>query len=515
MVNIATGINAGETVERTEGSRTFAIVVCLFSSLGGLFFGYDQGVSGGVLIMDSFLKAFCVGYNNYTLEQCQADASDLPSPWLTFTTLYNVIYYLGCVVGAFSAGFLADRFGRRFAIFFASIVFCAGTCWLCWSPAMAHDSVLGARFFAGVGVGSSSFSLPIFAAEMAPKEFRGMLSGFMQMTVVTGLLIAGIVNIIVKHNPEGWRITNGVCMIAPVILMIGIFFVPESPRWLYVHKGKEAAKVDLKRLRQTENVDAELTGIEDAVLEEGDGKSKFSDVFHPKIRRRLFIACSLQFLQQATGINPMFTYGGQIFQEVVGNGIISLLILQIVNFLATIPGMYWVDRYGRRSMLLCGGVGMVISHLLSAIIFSAGCTGSEGCDKGSGWAIIIFSAFFIFNFAYSWGPICWVYPAEIFPLHVRATAVSLSSMSNWCVGTLMIGIQKLFPYLHINGVFFLFAALCSGATAFVYFMCPETKGILLEDIEALFNGTSSSEGKDEVERDQSQYSKAATPKNLV
>ncbi|EQC33654.1 hypothetical protein SDRG_08758 [Saprolegnia diclina VS20] len=357
---------------------------------------------------------------------------------------------------------------------------------------MGHTLALIARIIQGMGVGNSSFSLPIFGAEMAPKELRGMLSGFMQMSIVTGILLAGIINIVVEKQEKGWRTTNAVAMAFPVIVMAGIFFVPESPRWLYKAKGREVAETELKRLRRTENVGAELQAIGDALEEEGHDSATWADLWHPSIRPRLIIAMLLQLLQQATGINPVFVYGGQIFKDVVGDGLTSLLILQIVNFVSTIPAMYWVDKIGRRKLLLLGGAGMVIGHLVSAIAFSAGCHGDtedSGCSKGAGWTMIVFTAFFIFNFAISWGPICWIYPAEIFPMNVRAKAVSASTMTNWCMGALMIGIPKLFPYLNINGVFFLFAALCTVAGVYVYFKCPETKGVLLEDIEQLFSGS--------------------------
>ncbi|RLN86318.1 hypothetical protein BBJ28_00025462, partial [Nothophytophthora sp. Chile5] len=349
-------------------------------------------------------------------------------------------------------------------------------------------------------------SLPLFGAEMAPKELRGLLSGFMQMTVVTGLLVANVVNLAVEHAREGWRYTNAVAMLAPLVVMVGIFCVPESPRWIYKHKGRAAALKTLQRLRQTEYVTHELDAIgEQLALEKGVGvptptggsaanstsSSSWRGMWHvASIRRRLLIAMTLQLLQQATGINPVFTYGGQIFKDVVGNGILSLLVLTGVNFLSTIPAMRWVDTCGRRQLLLLGAAGMFLGHLISALTFTVGCHGNtenSGCSAGAGYVIIAATAFFVFNFAISWGPVCWIYPTEIFPMHVRACAVSVSTMTNWAMGALMIGVPKLFPYLNVNGVFFLFAVLCAVCGVFVYCTCPETKGILLEEIEALFD----------------------------
>ncbi|CAK4086723.1 unnamed protein product [Aphanomyces euteiches] len=483
-------VTDGDNSIPTEGSKAYAIIVCVFASLGGIFFGYDQGVTGGVIVMDSFLRDFCVGYDGNTMTDCTSTSATLPENWLNYTTLYNVLYYIGCIFGAVLGGLIADKLGRRASIFFSGFIFCIGTCMLVFSNSGNHILTLIARIIQGFGVGNSSFSIPIFGAEMAPKELRGMLSGFMQMTVVTGLLLAGIINYIVKDTHHGWRTTNAVAMAFPVILMIGIYFVPESPRWLYQRKGREAAETSLKRLRKTDNIGDELKAIGDALEEEGADEVTWKDVFHPSVRRRVFIAMALQFLQQASGINPVFTYGAQIFKDVLGDGIAILLLLQIINFLSTIPAMYYIDKTGRRGLLLLGAAGMTLGHLVFGIAFTAGCKGNDkdlGCSKTTGWIMIVATGFFIFNFAISWGPICWVYAAEIFPLKVRAKAVSLSSGANWTMGAAMVGIPKLFPYLHVNGVFFLFCALAALSGVFVYFYCPETRNLMLEDIEKLFN----------------------------
>ncbi|RLN21199.1 hypothetical protein BBJ28_00008237 [Nothophytophthora sp. Chile5] len=473
----------------TEGNRTYAIIVCIFASLGGIFFGYDQGVTGGVLVMESFLNDFCVGWHGQTMTDCTKSTSELPQRWVDYTLWYNMTYNIGCMVGAIAGGWIADKFGRRLTIFQAGTLFCLGTLWLAFCPSQAHGSLLVARVIQGMGVGNSSFSLPLFGAEMAPKELRGFLSGFMQMTVVTGLLTANIVNQLIENHERGWRITNGVAMVAPLVVMLGIFFVPESPRWTYLHKGKDAASAVLKQLRQTRKIGRELRAIGAQIAREGE-PGGYKELMEPSVLKRVIIAMLLQVLQQATGINPVFTYGGLIFKDVVGDGIFSVLVLSIVNFVSTIPAMRWVDSYGRRQLLLVGSVGMVVGHLLSGIFFTIGCDGdteSSGCSKGAGYAIIVGTSFFIFNFAISWGPVCWIYPAEIFPLNVRSMAVSLSTMANWLMGVVMTWVVKLFPSLNINGVFFLFSGTCVVSGVFVFYLCPETKGILLEDIESLFN----------------------------
>ncbi|KAF4029332.1 Sugar (and other) transporter [Phytophthora infestans] len=410
----------------TEGSRTYAIIVCVFATLGGLFFGYDQGVTSGVLIMDSFIYDYCVGWHNFTYEQCVASASDLPAEWTDFTVWYNMAYNLGCLGGAFVGGIVADKLGRRWTIFTAGLLFCIGTSWVCFNKAHEHTLMYIARVIQGFGVGNSSFSLPLFGAEMAPKELRGLLSGFMQMTVVTGLFLANVVNIIVENRAHGWRTTNGVAMAAPIVVMLGIFFVPESPRWTYLHKGKEEAERVPKRLRQMDNVGHELQVIGDQVEEELAASKGLAELLEPAIFKRVVTAMLLQVLQQATGINPIMSYGALIFKDITNAGIYSAFFIPGVNFLTTIPVMRWVDTFGRRQLLLIGAVGMVTGHLFAAILFTAICDGNvddAGCPKVGGWFICLGSAFFVFNFAISWDPVCWIYPVEIFPLGVRASAV--------------------------------------------------------------------------------------------
>lgn len=196
---------------REEGkpSNSYSIFVCIFASMGGLFFGYDQGVTGGVLLMPSFVEDFCIDQWNATKSDCTLDAIELPQNWTTYTTLFNVIYYLGCIFGSGAASYTIERFGRRACIFSASLLFSMGTIWVIATPSGYHNVALCGRFVEGMGVGTVSFATPIYGAEMAPPKLRGMLSGFMQMMVVTGLLLAGIANSIVAEWQHGWRITNG------------------------------------------------------------------------------------------------------------------------------------------------------------------------------------------------------------------------------------------------------------------------------------------------------------------
>ncbi|EEY57546.1 sugar transporter, putative [Phytophthora infestans T30-4] len=407
----------------TTGSTRYAIIVCAFASLGGFFFGYDQGVTSGVLIMDSFLNDYCVGWHNFTYDDCTRSSSDIPGQWTSFTVWYNMVYNLGCLVGALIGGYVADSYGRRATIFSAGVLFCIGTTWVCLNPAQDHTLMYIARIVQGFGVGNSSFSLPLFGSEMAPKELRARLSGLMVLPVTFGQWLANLINILVMDDSNGWRISNAVSMIPPVIV------IGYDKRTTCAMSSKRS----VTKINQEETGNKDMAGL-----------------WETTVRRRVFIAMALQLGQQATGINPIMTYGSLIFKDITGAGLYASLLLSGVNCLSTTPGLIWLDKYGRRYMAMIGAVGMVIGHLFAAILFTAICDGNvddSGCPSVGGWFICL---------------------------------------ANW-IGAAMTEVVKLFPYLNFSGVFFMFAGLTLLCGLFIYFYCPKTKGILLEDIETLFS----------------------------
>ncbi|CAF2898940.1 unnamed protein product [Rotaria sp. Silwood2] len=484
------------------GKTYFAVLLAAFTSLGGWFFGYDQGVTGGIVVMGSFKNDFCIGvYGNTSV--CSLPVSALPTQYRRFLVLFTLLYNVGCLFGAvFISSFVAERYGRRAIIFTSAILFLIGTSMVIFPPGGSEKImilILIGRIVEGTGVGCSSFSCPLYASEIAPTNLRGMLAGFMQMTVVIGLFVANIVNILLQNHKWGWRLSNGIILIAPITIMIGIFFCPETPRWLYKKKGRELAEKSLKRIRKIDDVTAELDAISDAIEEEGNQMSTKELFTKKKMLERLGVGVGLHILQQATGINPIFTYGGIIYESVLGKGIISLLILSGTNLLCTIPALFLFDRLGRRKLLIFCGIAMVIGHLAAATIFVTGCNvaktsinGTEAivevvnCKTSSGILMLVATAVFVGFFALSWGPIAWIYASEIFPLNVRARAVSITTGSNWLMGTVMSYILELIAPIGYHGVFYLFSGLSLLAVVFVYFFCPETRRVLLEDIEEQF-----------------------------
>ena len=484
------------------GKPNFAIFLAAISSLGGWFFGYDQGVTGGIVVMSSFKKDFCVGvYANASV--CDLPIASLPPDYRRFLVFFTLMYNVGCFLGAlFISSYIAEKYGRRAIIFTASVLFLIGTSMVIFPPGGSKTImifILIGRIVEGTGVGCSSFSCPLYASEIAPTNLRGMLSGFMQMTIVLGLFAANVVNFFLQDHRWGWRLSNGLILIAPIIIMLTIFCCPETPRWLYQKKGREAAEKSLKRIRKIDDVSGELDAINDAIKEEGNQVS-IKELFTTKrLLERLGIGMGVHILSQTTGINPIFVFGGMIFESVLGKGIISLLILSGANLLSTIPALFLFDRLGRRRLLIYCGLGMVIGHLVSATVFFTGCNIIKtvindtvtneviNCQKSSGILMLVFTVLFVSCFALSWGPIAWIYAAEIFPLNVRARAVSITTGSNWFVGIIMAYILELITPLGIHGVFYLFSMLTLLGVIFVYFFCPETQGVLLEDIEDVFD----------------------------
>ena len=482
---------------------SFVILLAAFSSLGGWFFGYDQGVTGGIVVMSSFKNDFCVGvYANASV--CDLPIAALPPDYRRYLVFFTLLYNVGCFLGAvFISSYVAEKFGRRAIIFTASVLFFIGTSMVIFPPGGSKKVmmfILIGRIVEGMGVGCSSFSCPLYASEIAPTNLRGMLSGFMQFTVVIGLFVANVVNFFLKDHRWGWRLSNGVILLAPLTIMIGIYFCPETPRWLFKKKGRASAEKSLKRIRQTDNVSAELDAINDAIQAEGEQLSIKELFTTKKIRQRLSIGVAMHILQQATGINPIFTFGGIIFESVLRNGILSLLILSGANLLSTIPALFLFDRLGRRNLLIFCGLGMVVGHLVAATVFVTGCsvvqttingtTASEeviSCGSFAGILMLIATVVFVAFFALSWGPIAWIYAAEIYPLNVRSRAVSITTGSNWFMGTLMSYILELITPLGIHGVFYLFSCLTLVGVIFVYLFCPETRGVILEDIDAEFD----------------------------
>ncbi|EHK97861.1 MFS general substrate transporter [Glarea lozoyensis ATCC 20868] len=472
-----------------------AIMIGFFVAFGGVLFGYDTGTIGGILAMPYWKQEFSTGF------------VDDQGPNVTASQTSQIVSILsaGTFFGALSAAPLADWLGRRWSLIFsAGVVFNLGV--ILQTAATAIPMFTAGRFFAGYGVGLISALIPLYQSETAPKWIRGVIVGSYQFAITIGLLLAAIVNNATKkqNNTGSYRIPVAVQFAWMLILIGGMLILPETPRFLIKQGKHEQASRSLSKLRR-------LPGDHEAIREElaevqanheyelSLGKAGYIDCFKGNVGKRLLTGCGLQALQQLTGINFIFYYGTAYFTNSgIKNPFVISMITSAVNVLSTLPGLYAIDKFGRRPLLLAGAIGMCVCQL---IVASLG-TVYSGQDPVTGKsfslnddaqrAAIAFVCIYIFFFASTWGPIAWVVTGEIFPLKVRAKCLSMTTATNWLLN---FAIAYATPYLVNFGpgnanlqskIFFIWFACCFLCIAFVYFMIYETKGLTLEQVDELY-----------------------------
>ncbi|KAI0126901.1 glucose transporter rco-3 [Xylariales sp. AK1849] len=403
----------------------------------------------------------------------------------------------GTALGALLAAPAADSIGRRISLLLSIGIFCFGVVFqVC---AAAIPMLLVGRFFAGVGVGAVSLIVPLYQSEMAPKWIRGTLVCAYQLSITIGLLLASAVNIGVKDivGAAAYRIPIGLQFSWACVLALGILVLPETPRYLIKRGNKEAAALSLSRLRRLDITHPalveELAEIQaNHEYELSLGPDSYRDIFlgAPHLGRRTLTGCGLQMLQQLTGINFIMYYGTTFFHNAnVSSPFTISIITNVINVCSTIPGLFVVETWGRRNLLLVGAIGMSLCQLVIAIFASAvPDPDSEVASK----ILVVFVSVFVFFYAASWGPVAWVVTAEIYPLKVRAKAMSVSTASNWLLN---FGIAYGTPYMVGEGagtadmgakVFYVWGAFCILAGLFVYCMVYETSKISLEQIDEMY-----------------------------
>ncbi|KAI1419942.1 general substrate transporter [Xylaria sp. FL1777] len=473
--------------DNVAGSSAPAIMVGLFVATGGVLFGYDTGTINGILAMTSFRDQFSTGYRNDNGEL------DLRPNQISITV---AILSAGTFAGSLISAPFGDWIGRRLSIIASIGVFILGV--IFQVTANALPLLLAGRFFAGVGVGAVSVLVPLYQSEMAPKWIRGTLVCAYQFSITVGLLTASIVNQLTYRLPgaAAYRIPFGLQLTWAVVLSLGLLVLPETPRYLIKRGDKYAAGLALSRLRRLDithpALQEELAEIEaNHEYELALGTASYRDVFtgSPHLGRRILTGCGLQMLQQLTGINFIMYYGTTFF---LGAGVVNpftiSLVLNVINVVSTVPGLFVVESWGRRKLLIVGSIGMAICQVVIAI-FSTVASDMKGLVAK---LLIVFLAFFVFFYAASWGPVAWVVTSEIYPLKVRAKSMSISTASNWLLN---FGIAYGTPFLVQQGtgyaslgskVFFLWGAFCIVGAVFVYCMVFETSKISLEQIDEMY-----------------------------
>jgi sugar porter (SP) family MFS transporter len=352
------------------------------------------------------------------------------------------------------------------------------------------------RFFAGLGVGLLSATVPLYQSETAPKWIRGAIVGCYQWAITVGLLLAAIVlNATKDHNDTGsYRIPIAVQFAFSIIMVAGMIILPETPRYLVKKGDKEGAARSLARLRHLPVDDPDL--LEELAEIQANhnyelslGSSSYMELIrNASIRKRLFTGIGLQALQQLTGVNFIFYYGTSYFSNSgISNAFVVTMITSVVNVVGTVPGLILVEKWGRRPLLMCGAIGMSVCQMIVASVGTA-----RPDDSSASKALIAFVCFYIMFFASTWGPCAWVVTGEIFPLKARAKGLSITTSSNWLLNW---AIAYATPYFVNSGagnanlgskVFFIWGGFCVVCMAFVHFCIYETKGLSLEQVDELY-----------------------------
>lgn len=435
--------------------RAYVLGVASIAALGGLLFGYDTGVISGAVLF--ITKQF-----------------GLPQQLQAFTIS---VVLIGCIGGSAVAGAIADRIGRRPTLFTAGVVFLIGAIVSALAP--NETILLCGRFVVGLGIGFSSVVAPLYISEVAPANSRGALVSLYQFAITIGILGAYIIDYVLASG-EQWRWMLGLAVIPSVILMAGMTFMPESPRYLFKIGRDDRARDELNRIYDDPAAtEEEVRSIQEGLSVKHAG---LLALFSPAVFPALVVGVTLAVLQQITGINTVIYYGPQIFQMAgIGSASASILaqtLVGTVNCGMTLVAIFFVDRIGRKPLLYAGLIGMFAALATLAISFS------QPHLSGSLSAIALVSTMvYVGCFAFSLGPIVWLLISEVFPLPVRGIGMSVSTLSNW-VGNFLVSqfFLVMIERLGTPATFWIYAALCVVTIIFVRRMVPETKQELLEDV---------------------------------
>jgi len=484
-----------------------AIGVVGFASIGGILFGLDQGNWGGAIEKKPFKAIFCslpsdphslpdawemLGSTNYS---CTGDpGTTLPADYNTFLQWGSALLQLGAALGALIiAPPLAGKLGRRETMFSGALITCCGV-----APCVflkTHIPFLAARFVAGLGVGQITYALPIFISEVAPTQIRGILGSMMQLTVVCGVLFASCLNLIPTFP---YYFAFSLPIYPAAIVALGIFFFPMSPRFALLkyqvrqqpEEGIKRAKDSLRRLRGSEvAADKELLELQHAMASEPEESPWSTLCSDPSIRKRVLVANLLQWGQQFTGVNAILSYGPTIFHSagVPGDPLVWAAIVNFFMLASTIATMFVIDVWGRKILLLGGGIIMSLSMGTAALLAKLINDNPDSPNNPTlGLGLVVAVCIYAIGFG-PWGAVPWVYPSEIFPMDVKEKAMSTSVTSQW-------GANFLIAFLvvwQVNaiqawGTLAFYAVCCSLVVVYVAFCVPEIKGVRMEDMESIF-----------------------------
>ncbi|OSC97300.1 general substrate transporter [Trametes coccinea BRFM310] len=438
------------------------------------------------------------------------------------TGLMTAMLELGSLLGALIAGILADKYSRRQSIFAACAVFCIGSALQCGAQSSNH--LIFGRGIGGLGVGALSMLSPLYMAEISPPEVRGSLMALEQLAIVSGAVLGFWTGFFTRELPgsSSWRIPLGIQLIPGLLLGFGCMALPPSPRLLVQQGRTEEALRSLAKLRLRSRAEIESDPllqiellemqVEAALIEQtstadSSGQNaklgtlsaemhSWKRLLSPKLRKRTLIGVTMMFFQQWSGINALLYYGPTLMHSLGLQGDAVTLMsaggVGIVQFLAVLPAIVFIDRLGRRPLLRGGSLVMALSHLVIALLvrqYSGDWPAHAMAARVSLLCVYSFTA----AYGVSYGPIGWILPSEVFPLSARSKGVALSTASNWFNNFLIGLLTPLFMEQSASATFFIFAAACSLGYVWATRCVPETANVSLEEMDAVFGSSAAQE----------------------
>ena len=440
---------------KIDTKKNQLLIFSTAAALGGLLFGFDTGVISGAI---HFIK---IEFNLNAYQEGFA--------------VSNLM--IACVIGALLAGPIADWTGRKKVLILCAVLFTVSAI-LSALPRSFTELVI-ARFIGGMGVGMASVVSPMYIAEISPAKIRGRLVALNQLAIVVGILLSYLSNwLLVDTGINNWRYMLVAEILPAITFLVGLFFIPESPRWL-TKEGLEKEALDvLNVVAGAANADHELQEVKKSLAEK---KTSLKELLHPSLRRVLIVGILFSLFAHITGIDTIIYYGPIIFLESgfkTDSALLASVMIGITNLIFTFVGMAMVDKAGRKFLLLVGLAGMGISMMLVGFCMQS--------DMISAKWTLLWIMTYIASFAMSIGVVIWVYLSEIYPTRVRGQALSVATMVLWLGNVIL---TQLFPVMMERfggGTFYIFSFICLLAFIFTWTMVKETKGVSLEEIEEMW-----------------------------
>jgi sugar porter (SP) family MFS transporter len=433
----------------------YVIGISFISALGGYLFGFDFAVIAGAL---PFLR----------------EAFQLTTWWEGFLTGSLA---LGCIVGCLAAGNISDRFGRKPGLMAAALIFTVSSLGMALADSLTVFIIM--RFAAGIGVGMASLVSPMYIAEVSLAAVRGRNVAINQLTIVLGILITNLVNYqLADKGADSWRWMFGLGAIPSFLFLIGVLWLPESPRWLLKAGRGEKAQRILQKIGGVDFATDTTSHIRNSLHSEA--KPSYAAVFDKAVRPAVLVGIALAVFQQFCGINVVFNYTSTIFESVgadLDRQLFETVAIGVVNLLFTLVAMWQVDKLGRRPLMLFGSLVLSVVYIIMALLLQSG---------ASAGVVSIFVLFAIASYAMSLAPVTWVLISEIFPNKIRGLATSVAVVSLWAAYfVLVFTFPILAETLGTYGPFWLYAAICLLGFFFIKTKVKETKGKTLEELETI------------------------------